>query len=52
MDSACTGRGGPFADAIEGVRWRRGAGEARLSGGITAPVSRACAGALKQAGWP
>ena len=39
------------ADAIEAVRWKRGTGEARLSGGITAPVSRGCAGALKEAGW-
>ena len=39
------------ADAIEGVRWRRGSGEARLAGGICAPVSRSHAAALKQAGW-
>lgn len=39
------------ADAIEAVRWKRGSGEARLAGGITAPVSRSCAGALKEAGW-
>jgi hypothetical protein len=39
------------ADAIEAVRWKRGTGEARLTGGITAPVSRSCADALKQAGW-
>jgi LytTr DNA-binding domain len=39
------------ADAIEGVRWRRGAGEARLVGGIAAPVSRTHAPALKEAGW-
>jgi hypothetical protein len=39
------------ADAIEGVRWKRGSGEARLTGGIVAPVSRSCAEALKQAGW-
>jgi hypothetical protein len=39
------------ADAIQAVRWTRGGGEARLAGGITAPVSRSCAGALKQAGW-
>jgi len=39
------------ADAIEAVRWRRGAGEARLAGGIAAPVSRAHAPALKEAGW-
>jgi hypothetical protein len=40
-----------FADAIEAVRWNRGTGEARLAGGLTAPVSRSCAAALKQAGW-
>ena len=39
------------ADAIETVRWRRGTGEARLAGGLTAPVSRSCATALKDAGW-
>jgi hypothetical protein len=39
------------ADAIEAVRWNRGSGEARLTGGIRAPVSRSCAGALKEAGW-
>lgn len=39
------------ADAIEGVRWTRGGGEARLAGGIVAPVSRACAPTLKSAGW-
>ncbi len=39
------------AEAIEDVRWRRGGGEARLTGGIVAPVSRSCAAALKQAGW-
>ena len=39
------------ADAIEAVRWKRGGGEARLVGGITAPVSRSCAAELKQAGW-
>ena len=39
------------AEAIEAVRWKRGGGEARLAGGIVAPVSRACASALKQAGW-
>ena len=39
------------ADAIETVRWRRGAGEARLAGGLIAPVSRAHAPALKAAGW-
>jgi hypothetical protein len=39
------------ADAIETVRWRRGAGEARLAGGIVAPVSRSQADAVKAAGW-
>jgi hypothetical protein len=39
------------ADAIEAVRWKRGGGEARLAGGIVAPVSRNCASVLKAAGW-
>ena len=39
------------ADAVEGVRWRRGAGELRLIGGLTAPVSRSHAPVLKAAGW-
>lgn len=39
------------ADAVEGVRWNRGTGEARLSGGIVAPVSRTYAAVLKSAGW-
>lgn len=39
------------ADAIEAVRWKRGTGEARLAGGLVAPVSRGCAAALKEAGW-
>jgi len=39
------------AGAIEAVRWRRGAGEARLTGGLTVPVSRSNAAALKAAGW-
>jgi hypothetical protein len=39
------------ADAIEAVRWKRGTGEAHLTGDIVAPVSRSCAAALKQAGW-
>lgn len=39
------------ADAIEGVRWSRGTGEARLTGGLVAPVSRSQAALLKQAGW-
>jgi hypothetical protein len=38
-------------DAIEGVKWKRGTGEARLTGGIVAPVSRGSAAALKEAGW-
>ena len=39
------------ADAIEAVKWKRGSGEARLAGGLVAPVSRSCASALKRAGW-
>ena len=39
------------ADAVEAVRWNRGTGEARLAGGLSAPVSRSCAAALKEAGW-
>jgi len=39
------------AEAIEAVRWRRGGGEARLAGGLTAPVSRTYAPALREAGW-
>jgi hypothetical protein len=39
------------ARAIEDVRWRRGAGEARLTGGLTVPVSRSNVAALKAAGW-
>lgn len=39
------------AESIEAVRWKRGTGEARLAGGIVAPVSRSCAEALKRAGW-
>ena len=38
-------------EAIEAVRWRRGGGEARLAGGLTVPVSRAHAPALKTVGW-
>ena len=38
-------------DAIEQVRWTRGGGEVRLTGGIVAPVSRSYAAALKSAGW-
>lgn len=39
------------ADAVEDVRWRRGAGEMRLAGGLVAPVSRTYAPVLKEAGW-
>ncbi|WP_165185065.1 LytTR family DNA-binding domain-containing protein [Caulobacter soli] len=39
------------AEAIEGVRWRRGGGELRLAGGLVAPVSRTHAPTLKAAGW-
>jgi hypothetical protein len=39
------------AEAIEGVRWRRGRGELRLTGDLTAPVSRTYAAKLKAAGW-
>ena len=39
------------ADAVESVRWRQGVGEARLAGGLTAPVSRTHAPTLKAAGW-
>jgi hypothetical protein len=39
------------ADAVESVRWRRGAGEMRLAGGLMAPVSRTYAPVLKEAGW-
>ena len=39
------------AEAVEAVRWKRGGGEARLTGGIVAPVSRNCAATLKEAGW-
>lgn len=39
------------AEAIQEVRWRRGAGEARLAGGLTAPISRTYAPTLKDAGW-
>ena len=39
------------AQAIEAVRWFRGGGEARLAGGVVAPVSRTYAPALKSAGW-
>lgn len=39
------------ADAVERVQWRRGVGEARLVGGLTAPVSRTYSPILKEAGW-
>ena len=39
------------AEAVEAVRWRRGTGEARLAGGLVAPVSRTYAPVLKDAGW-
>ena len=39
------------AEAVEAVRWRRGVGEARLLGGLVAPVSRTYAPVLKDAGW-
>ena len=39
------------ADAVEDVRWRRGAGEMRLVGGLAAPVSRTYGPMLKDAGW-
>lgn len=39
------------AEAIEAVKWKRGSGEARLAGGLVAPVSRGCAAVLKEAGW-
>ena len=39
------------ADAVETVRWRRGVGEMRLVGGLTAPVSRTYGPVLKEAGW-
>jgi DNA-binding LytR/AlgR family response regulator len=39
------------AGAIRGGRWRRGAGELRLDGDLTVPVSRTYAGRLRAAGW-
>jgi hypothetical protein len=39
------------ADAIEVVRWHRGGGTARLSGGLEVPVSRRNVQPLKDAGW-
>lgn len=38
-------------DKISAVRWSRGTGTAQLAGGIVAPVSRAQAPALREAGW-
>lgn len=39
------------ADAIEQVRWSKGLGQARLAGGMIAPISRRHATTLKEAGW-
>ena len=39
------------AAAIRSIRYKRGSGEARLEGGLTAPVSRTYASALREAGW-
>lgn len=39
------------SNAIEAVRWRRGAGEARLAGDLIVPISRKHAPAVKAAGW-
>jgi hypothetical protein len=39
------------ADAIESLRWNKGVGQARLVGGLVAPVSRSHALTLKAAGW-
>jgi hypothetical protein len=39
------------ASTIEAVQWRRGSGEARLSGGLTVPVSRTYAPILRETGW-
>lgn len=39
------------SEAIEAVRWRRGAGEIRLPGDLVAPVSRRHAPVLRAAGW-
>lgn len=38
-------------EAIQSSHWRRGAGELRLSGDLTAPVSRRHAPVLRAAGW-
>lgn len=37
--------------SLEAVSYKRGSGQARLQGGITAPVSRTYYPALKEAGW-
>lgn len=39
------------ADAVQDVRWRRGAGEMSLVGNLTAPISRTYRPVLKEAGW-
>lgn len=39
------------ADRIESVRWSRGGGSVTLAGGVVAPVSRAQAATLREAGW-
>ena len=39
------------AEAVESVQWRRGAGEAHLVGGLTAPISRSHVAVVKEAGW-
>ena len=39
------------ADAVEAVRWRRGGGDLRLLGGLSAPVSRTYSAKLREAGW-
>lgn len=39
------------AEAVEAVHWRRGGGEIRLAGGLSAPVSRTYGPLLKEAGW-
>ena len=39
------------AAALEAVSYKRGSGEARLDGGLTAPVSRTYYPALREAGW-
>jgi len=37
--------------ALEGVSFKRGSGQAQLTGGLTAPVSRTYYPALREAGW-